>query len=391
MLSMAPTPARAASAARAPALHRSPRAAVVFHHPGRPGHPGGHDAAAKSSVARDIAELLDLPYSDDPADARAGRSPYLVPAETLVGLAAAARLGVEGPDDLFGGVVPHAFMATKVITHGLVARGAVAPAAWPAALARQLGGVVLPGYTAFTKRDARLAGERLLRGGPVRLKCAEGVGGSGQSVATSGAELARQIDAIDPALIRRVGWVLERNLDGQVATHSVGAVRVGPWQAAYCGQQTTTLDRHGREVYGGSRLLVARGGFRELLALALPPATRLAVTQAMHYDTTARAACTGMFASRVNYDIVQGLDARGRPLSGVLEQSWRIGGASGAEIAALLAFKADPALRSVIASTHEVHADHVAVPPDARIHHDGVDPKLGRITKYTRLERHGDA
>jgi hypothetical protein len=391
MLSMAPSPAHAAPRELAPSLRPARHDRVVFHRCGCADRPTGHDASTKASVARDIAELLDLPFCEDAGDAAVRRSAYLVPSETLVGLDEAAHLGVHGPDDLFGGVVPRAFMASKVVTHGLLSRSSIAPVGWPHTLGARLAGAVLPGYTVFSKRDARLAGERLLVDGPVRLKCADGVGGAGQTIATSGAEFARQIEAIDPATIRRVGWVVERNLMGDVVTHSVGAVRIGRWRAAYCGQQTTTLDRRGREVYGGSRLLVARGGFRELLDLDLPPATRLAVGQAMRYDHETQAACEGMFASRVNYDVAQGLDEQGARLSGVLEQSWRIGGASGAEVAALLAFKADPALRSVIASTHEVHADHVAVPPDARIHHDAADPKLGRITKFTRLERHGDA
>lgn len=390
-LAMSPVPTRAAAFELAPMLRPGRHERVVFHRNGPSPNGHGHDSMTKASVARDIAELLDLPFSDDPADAIRARSPYLVPCETIVGLETAGRLGVSGPDDLFGGVVPRAFMATKVVTHGLVRTGAAAPSGWPAGLGATLEGAVLPGFTVFAKRDARLAGERLLRDGPVRLKQADGVGGSGQTVVTSGAELARCIDGIDPTVIHRVGWVVERNLDGEVFTHSVGAVRIGPWRAAYCGQQTNTVDRHGRDVYGGSRLLVARGGFRELLDLELPPETRLAVAQAMRYDHATQAACAGMFASRVNYDVVQGHDASGNALSGVLEQSWRIGGASGAEIAALLAFKAEPALRCVIASTHEVHADGVAVPPDARIHHDSVDPTLGRITKYTRIDRHGDA
>ena len=48
-------------------------------------------------------------------------------------------------------------------------------------------------------------------------------------------------------------------------------------------------------------------------------------------------------------------DAVGRRRSGVLEQSWRAGGASGAEIAALEAFRADPSLPSVRAITREVY------------------------------------
>lgn len=352
--------------------------AVCFHHHGRE----GHDARAKASVARAIAELLDLPFAEARVDARA---PYLVPSETLVGLDAAARLGVRGPEDLFGGVVPRAFMASKLITHPLVGARAVAPLDWPVGLGERLHDVVLPGYSAFSAADALKAGERLLADGPVRLKAGDGVGGSGQEVADSGAELARLVQALDPHALARDGCVLERNLD-EVVTHSVGAVRIGDWRAAYCGQQTTTPDRHGRQVYGGSRLRVARGGFNELLALDLPLAERVAVLQAMRYDALARSACRGMFASRVNYDVAQGRDAGGRLRSGVLEQSWRIGGASGAEIAALQAFKADPSLHCVIASTHEVHADHAAVPAGARLHHDGVDPQFGRILKYAQVE-----
>ena len=45
------------------------------------------------------------------------------------------------------------------------------------------------------------------------------------------------------------------------------------------------------------------------------------------------AAFPGLFASRCNYDVVTGADGVGKHHSGVLEQSWRAGGASGAEIA----------------------------------------------------------
>ena len=55
---------------------------------------------------------------------------YLVPSDTLVGLEAARALGVNGEQDLFGGVVPHAFVATKVITHPLVTERAQSPAGW---------------------------------------------------------------------------------------------------------------------------------------------------------------------------------------------------------------------------------------------------------------------
>jgi hypothetical protein len=74
---------------------------------------------------------------------------------------------------------------------------------------------------------------------------------------------------------------------------------------------------------------------------------------------------------------------------GVLEQSWRIGGASGAEVAALEALNDDPALQGVRASTTEVHGPDVPVPDGAILYFSGVDDHLGPITKYAELHRDG--
>ena len=51
---------------------------------------------------------------------------YLVPDETLT-CAQARHLGIRDEDDLFGGVVPHPFVASKVITHPLPGADAAAP------------------------------------------------------------------------------------------------------------------------------------------------------------------------------------------------------------------------------------------------------------------------
>jgi hypothetical protein len=75
----------------------------------------------------------------------------------------------------------------------------------------------------------------------------------------------------------------------------------------------------------------------------------------------------------------------------VLEQSWRIGGASGAEIAALEAFQADPALRRIRASTTEIYGENPSVPGDAAIYYQGVDELIGPLTKFSRLEEYANA
>lgn len=312
---------------------------------------------------------------------------YWVPSDTLVSLDAAAALGIRREDDLFGGVVPHAFVATKMITHALPGVASTAPRGWCAAFAERVRQVVLPGFSAFRARDARLAARRLLRGGSVRVKRSGGIGGSGQSVIRDARQLDDELAAIADDGSLADGVVFERNLH-DVTTYGVGEVRVGGLHASYVGTQQLTPNNRGDCVYGGSSLTVVRGGIERLLQLEHAPQVDTAIRQARHYHEAAFASFAGMFASRCNYDVAQGLDDAGRWHSGVLEQSWRIGGASGAEIAALQAFRDDAALQVVHASTSEVYGDRPVLPPGAEVHFSGIDEHVGPITKYSRVQPH---
>jgi hypothetical protein len=222
----------------------------------------------------------------------------------------ASRLGVRGERDLFGGVVPHTFMATKTITHPLVDVRSHAPPGWSVEFPRRVADVVLDGVSAFTKEDAVLAGRRLLERGPVRVKLATGIAGTGQFVVTSAVDLARALDPIDPVEMSRSGAVVEQNMI-DVTTYSVGQVRVADAICTYYGTQHLTTNNRGAEVYGGSEITVARGDFDALLALRLPEDIRLAITQARAYDTAASQCFDGFYASRRNYDVAQGRDTAG--------------------------------------------------------------------------------
>ena len=207
---------------------------------------------------------------------------------------------------------------------------------------------------------------------------------------TNARELAKGIAAIEVDELVRHGLVLERNL-ASLETYSVGQAQVGWLVASYHGTQRLTRNHRGEEVYGGSDLVVVRGGFDELLAMPLQAHIRKAIEQALTYHHAALRHFEGMFASRCNYDVVQGIDANGRPQAGVLEQSWRIGGASVAEIAALRAFRADPSLACVRASSHEIYGDGGEVPAGAMVYFDGVDPVVGRLKKYALVEPYANA
>jgi hypothetical protein len=316
-----------------------------------------HEVETNRALARWLAQILGLKFggSYDPEQHR-GRDLYLLPTQTLVGAAAAHQLGVEGPEDLWGGYVEHDFICTKAISHGLLNWQAHAPQGWAPLFSERVRTVVLDGLSVFSLNDARPAAEHLLYSGPIRLKPIHSCGGRGQ-------EVIKSLDQFDEILARpeartlfSEGAVLEQDLD-QVITHSVGQSFIGDKVLSYCGDQYLIDDAHGEQVYGGSNLLVVQGGYDELLKLDLPDDVRLAIRQAQVFDSAADEAYPGFFASRRNYDIAQGVASDGRQRSGVLEQSWRMGGASSAEVAALQSFLNDPQIRAIRVSSVETYTD----------------------------------
>jgi hypothetical protein len=368
---------------------RQQQAGVVVVHPTRE-HEPEHERAIHFELAKRIGGLLGLDFAGTyDADSRYTGRVYFLPTDTLVGRETARNLGINGEHDLFGGVTPYPFMATKAITHDLLAQDAARPEGWSPAFAKAVRDSVLHGITAFTLEDARKAGERLLKAGPIRLKPVRGVGGRGQILISCGSELADALKGLDAAELSCYGVVLEEHLD-KVTTYSVGKVRMADVIATYFGTQRLTPDNHGEMVYGGSDLVVVRGDFDVLLKLDLPEDVLQAIVQARAYDEAATAHFKGFFASRRNYDIAQGLDSHGRKRSGVLEQSWRTGGASSAEIAALEAFDSDKSLSTVRASSIEIFGRNHNPPSSATVLFSGEDKDIGLVTKSVMVESYGN-
>ncbi|UIF91448.1 DUF3182 family protein [Cupriavidus sp. UYPR2.512] len=361
------------------------------------GKADSHHGTTLANIARKVADIAGLAFAGPYAAPDAGApAPYLVPAQTLVGRTLAQDLGVRDEGDLFGGVVPYAFVATKAITHGLVAPGAAAPRGWSEDFVRRVVGATLPGFTAFTLSDARIAAMRLLALGPVRLKEPCGVGGLGQRVVHDERSLDEALAAMAPDVVQAHGLVAERDLDAP-QTYSVGQVELAGLRASYCGTQGLTANNHGQKVYGGSTLTMVRGGLEALLQHPFDARALAAVRAAMVYHEAALACygdAGGMVLSRCNYDVAFGPPAGsagdGQVLGGVLEQSWRVGGATGAELAALAALREDPRRARVVAATREVYGKGVRVPDNAEIYFQGEDRHAGPLTKYARLEPESD-
>ncbi|MGN2254206.1 DUF3182 family protein [Frateuria sp. GZRe12] len=357
---------------------------------GRDAAHSSHEAAAHAAIAQQLADLLGYDFAGAYVPGQHYPGPlYFVPGDVLTALDAAEACGIRSAADLFGGVVPDRVVASKAITHPLVDAPTRVPEGWSSAFAERVRSVVLPGYSAYTPADARRAGRALLHLGPVRIKPAHGNAGRGQRVVSDISELDAVVADFDEEALALDGMVLEADLV-DLTTWSVGQVRVDHHTIAYYGTQWLTHDNAGEVAYGGSSLRVHRGGFDALLRESLPPPVRAAAAQAQLYDEAARQCFPRMFASRRNYDVVQGKDHRGQPHAGVLESSWRIGGASGAEAAALLRFHDEPGRRWLSVRSEERYGSGAAPPPGASVLFHGADPVVGPLLKFTLVEDDDD-
>lgn len=350
----------------------------------------GHECATLRHLCTRLAQTLGLAFVGEWRPEHRGRA-YIVPSETL-DMAQAATLGVGSVDDLFGGIVPQAFVGTKVITHALVDGARSAPLGWNAAFTALVQGAVLQGCAVFHRDDLRRAALSMLGEGPLRAKRASGIGGLGQRVIADVRDLDTLLgcDWTDALTLAREGLVLEQNLT-QVTTLSVGQVQLGTLRMSYLGTQRCTRDNRGQEVYGGSQLSCVRGDFDALDRLAADDQARCVVGQATRYHRAALQCFPGLVVSRANYDVAHGADAQGKWRSGVLEQSWRVGGASHAEIEAAAFLLQHPVADTVTARTVESYGQGLQPPADALVSFHGNDPRNGPMLKYAQVLPDGDA
>lgn len=343
-----------------------------------------HETQTHVAISTHAADLLGLAYAGRGEDRALENPGFVIPRTTVCGDDGARIFGSSGPDPsrFLGGFVPVHVAATKAIAHPL-AEGETPPPGWSRTFAEKVRPLVLNGSTAFSPEPALKAGQRMLAEGPVRIKAVRASGGSGQFVVTTARDLEMVLSNLDRDGTLAAGVVLEENLTG-VATYSVGQIDLGRHCASYFGTQTLTRNNCGEDVYGGSRLMVTRGGFDTLLRL-LPPRVAGLCDLAIRFDRLC-AQELGLIASRRNYDVIVGIDTRRRQRRAVLEQSWRVGGATPAELMALTAFEQNPDLAHVVAASVERFGDDAVLPTTARLYYRGNDAVVGPLLKYGMLQ-----
>ena len=344
-----------------------------------------HQRALLANDARAIASYKQYEFAEDHREVEGyDGHVYFVPDDTLL-TEEARGLGIQGPSDFFGGAVPNIFVKTKSITHPLVDDEAARPNGWSIAFTNRVRDAVLPGYTVFSPKDASVAAGRMLPRGPIRVKQPLEAGGRGQTIVTTRRGLDALLERVPEEEIATTGLVLEENLE-HVTTLSVGHIAVNDIEFAYHGSQRLTTDNNGRSVYGGSDLVCVRGGWDALDRLVMNDEIHTGVKQARLYDE-AMSEYPGFIASRRNYDVGQGIDEKGQRQSGVFESSWRVGGATAAELVALTRFAEDPSVQIVEASHVEKFGPNCEAPLGAVIHFKGDDPEVGPLLRYTVVGR----
>jgi hypothetical protein len=120
----------------------------------------------------------------------------------------------------------------------------------------------------------------------------------------------------------------------------------------------------------------------------LPPGIGDAIAAALGYERSVMDAFPGVFASRRNYDVAIGSQDGGSEHVAVLEHSWRVGGATAAEIAAYEALRASPSKHWIEAFTCELYGEGDA-PAGAQVLFQGNVPGNGTLTKYCGVSMRG--
>ncbi|KAB2697557.1 DUF3182 family protein [Ochrobactrum sp. Kaboul] len=287
-------------------------------------------------------------------------------------------------NQFWGGCVDQEYMTTKLATHPAWNEEDELPAGWKPQFAKDLGSAALAGFSVFSHDHAARAGAFLLDKSKIRLKDPYASGGKNQCVFENNHELDVFLQSLSQSEITK-GMVIEEDVENS-STYSVGQVSLAGLTASYLGRQYIAHDPMGESVYAGSRLYVVRGGWDELLLRLRMPVAHRIIEGARRYDMAA-GEHFGLVASRKNYDVLVGPITEDGFCCGVLEQSWRVGGASPAEILAVEAMIGDQSILALQVLARETYGAAPRFEINDFIVYVGQDDTGQPLHKYARIEK----
>ena len=216
-----------------------------------------------------------------------------------------------GEHDLFGGVVPHPFVATKSISHPLVDAERRAPDGWSVAFAREVRAAC---WTDSPPSASKMHARRVCASsqGPVRVKRALGIGGSGQVVVAIGTRSSARspISTQTSFAIRHRARTEPHGRDDlQHRPGARGRSRGELLRHAAADREQPRRDRL-RRIDSARCARRLRRAARDRASTAGP--ARHCRTGTKSTTTRRSDASPASFASRRNYDVARGRRCRGR-------------------------------------------------------------------------------
>ncbi len=235
-----------------------------------PGAVADHQKATVADIARKVATLMDWDFGGEfDISTRYGQQLYFVPNHTLLTHEARA-LRIRHHDDLFGGVVPFPFVATKAIVHPLVAPDRELPARLVARLPRSA--CATRCYQVLLPSRCRTRGGRRPSYWRSEPYSAQAWPRHRRARSADGRRARPILNPACKACPRPTSnaTVVGIELDlAEATTYSIGQVRIGGLEASYCGTQSTTTDNTGATAF---RRLGHRRGARRLRRFGRPAA-----------------------------------------------------------------------------------------------------------------------
>jgi uncharacterized protein DUF3182 len=275
----------------------------------------------------------------------------------------------------------------------------------------------VPGYSCFSPAALVGATRRMLdEYREVRLKDPNGASGVGQTTIGAVEEIDPALDAIAAGVradcgtdladyLATYGYVVEAEVE-DVEAWSVTLTRAPDGHYSSFGRLLElTVDTEVQGAirnYGGTSVVVVRG---DPQALADLPADGVVVDDPVVEGGTLRLApsagivdaaqryiegirfweADGAFETRANVDVITGTlvtrDGARQRVTASVEESGRVGGASPAELLAIIALQADPDLPYAVRSTRHsfdsaarAYAEYAATVPGSRVFWSDVDP-----------------
>jgi hypothetical protein len=266
-------------------------------------------------IAEYVSRRLNLPVV--PPEHKPGNT-YEVLARTIT-REQAKTLGIDSPDDFYGGVVDHLQHIEKSALHACLGK---CPSHYSNGFASEIQDAVLPGYSFFDEEGAEEAVNKLSgRFESLRLKLPMNSDGHGQYVVTKREEVLGIINNLDPEIMMNFGAVLEPHLF-DVQTISIGEF-FGEY--SFIAHQIDDIAEDGRNRYKGANVEVYPRQLSSLGNNYKMDLLQVFLAEKAIKVHNAYSLLDPMF-SRVSYDLLVGRDKNGVVYGGVTDVTARVGG-----------------------------------------------------------------